>query len=32
VRWPPDCKDVSPGAGERPLFDDATKQLSEDRD
>jgi hypothetical protein len=32
VRWPPACEDASPGAGERPLLEDVTKQRSEDRD
>jgi hypothetical protein len=32
VRWPPACEDVSPGAEERPLLEDVTKQRSEDRD
>jgi hypothetical protein len=32
VGWPLDCEDVSPRAEERPLLDDVTKQLSEDRD
>jgi hypothetical protein len=27
VRWPPACKDVSPGAEELPLFEDVTKPL-----
>jgi hypothetical protein len=31
VRWPPACKDVSPGAEERSLSEDVTKQSSEDR-
>jgi hypothetical protein len=32
VRWPPACEDVNPGAKERPLLEDVTKQRSEDRD
>jgi hypothetical protein len=32
VRWPPACEDVSPGAEERPLLEDVTKQRSEGRD
>jgi hypothetical protein len=32
VRWPPDCEGVNPGAEERTLLEDVTKQLSEDRD
>jgi hypothetical protein len=32
VRWPPACKDLSPGAEERALLEDVTKQSSEDRD
>jgi hypothetical protein len=32
VRWPSACEDVSPGAEERPLLEDVTKQRSEDRD
>jgi hypothetical protein len=32
VRWPPACEDVSPGAEERPLLENVTKQRSEDRD
>jgi hypothetical protein len=32
MRWPSACEDVSPGAGERPLLRDVTKQRSEDRD
>jgi hypothetical protein len=32
VRWPPACEDVNPGAEERPLLEDFTKQRSEDRD
>jgi hypothetical protein len=32
VRWPPACEDVSPGARERSLLEDITKQRSEDRD
>jgi hypothetical protein len=31
-RWRPARKDVSPGAEERPLLEDVTKQRSEDRD
>jgi hypothetical protein len=32
VRWPPACKNVNPGAEERPLLGDVTKQRSEDRE
>jgi hypothetical protein len=32
VRWPPDSKDVSPVAEERPLLETTTKQRSEDHD
>jgi hypothetical protein len=32
VRWSPACEDVSPGAEERSLLEDVTKQRSEDRD
>jgi hypothetical protein len=32
VRWPPASEDVSPGAEERPLLEDVTKQSSEDLD
>jgi hypothetical protein len=32
VRWPPACKDVSPGAEERPLLEDVSKQHSEESD
>jgi hypothetical protein len=32
VRWPPACKDVSPGAEERPLLEEVTKQRNGDRD
>jgi hypothetical protein len=32
VRRPPACENVSPGTEERPLLEDVTKQLSEDRD
>jgi hypothetical protein len=32
ARWPPACEDVSPGAEERPLSEDVTKQRTEDRD
>jgi hypothetical protein len=30
VRWPSACEDVRPGAEERPLLEDVTKQRSED--
>jgi hypothetical protein len=32
VIWPPACEDVRPGAEERPLLEDVTKQHSDDRD
>jgi hypothetical protein len=32
VRWPPACEDVNPGAEERPLLGDVSKQHSEERD
>jgi hypothetical protein len=32
VRWPPAWEDLSPGAKERPLLEDVTKQRREDRD
>jgi hypothetical protein len=32
VTWPPACEDMSPGAEERPLLEDVTKQRSEARD
>jgi hypothetical protein len=32
VGWPPAWEDVIPGAEERPVLEDVTKQSSEDRD
>jgi hypothetical protein len=32
VRWPPAYEDVNPGTEDRPLFEEVTKQGSEDRD
>jgi hypothetical protein len=32
VRWPPACEDVSPGAEDRRLLADVSKQRSEDSD
>jgi hypothetical protein len=32
MKWAPACEDVNPGAEERPLLEDVTKQRSEDRD
>jgi hypothetical protein len=32
VRWPPACENLSPGAEQRPLLEDVTKQRSEGRD
>jgi hypothetical protein len=32
VTWPPACEDVSPGAEERSLLEDVSRQRSEDRD
>jgi hypothetical protein len=32
VRWPPACENVNQKVEERPLLEDVTKQLSQDRD
>jgi hypothetical protein len=32
MTWPPVYEDVNPGAEERPLLEDVTKQRSENRD
>jgi hypothetical protein len=32
MKWPPACEDLSPGAEDRSLLENVTKQSSEDRD